>query len=67
LGEQITHHVEEEEGQMFPKAKKAKVDTGALGATVLKRKMELMEKMGMGTAEEDADEAASPPARAGQR
>ena len=32
LGEQIDHHVEEEEGQMFPKAKKAKVDTQQLGA-----------------------------------
>jgi CO dehydrogenase/acetyl-CoA synthase beta subunit len=26
LGEQIDHHVKEEEGDMFPKAKKAKVD-----------------------------------------
>jgi hemerythrin superfamily protein len=47
LGEQIDHHVKEEEGDMFPKAKKAKVDTAALGATMLKRKMALMEKMGL--------------------
>src|ERR1700722_11065718 len=52
LGEQIDHHVKEEEGSMFPKAKKAKLDTEALGATMLKRKMALMEKMGMNAEEE---------------
>ena len=31
LGEQIDHHVKEEEGDMFPKARKAKLDTEALG------------------------------------
>jgi len=58
LGEQIEHHVKEEEGSMFPKAKKAKLDTEALGATMLKRKMALMEKMGMHA--EDDDEAEKP-------
>jgi hemerythrin superfamily protein len=58
LGEQIDHHVKEEEGSMFPKAKKAKLDTEALGATMLKRKMALMEKFGMNA--EDDDEAAKP-------
>src|ERR1700723_3760590 len=58
LGEQINHHVKEEEGQMFPKAKSAKVDTEQLGATMLKRKMALMEKMGMHA--EDDDEAEKP-------
>jgi hemerythrin superfamily protein len=55
LGEQIQHHVKEEEGDMFPKAKKAKVDTEALGATMLKRKAALMETMGM-VADEEEDE-----------
>ena len=57
LGEQIQHHVKEEEGDMFPKAKKAKVDTEALGATMLKRKITLMEKMGMNDDENARDDA----------
>ena len=57
LGEQIQHHVKEEEGDMFPKAKKAKVDTEALGATMLKRKITLMKKMGMNDEENARDDA----------
>ena len=41
LGEQIEHHVKEEEGEMFPKAKKAKVDSDALGAQMAQRRTEL--------------------------
>jgi hemerythrin superfamily protein len=60
LGEQIDHHVKEEEGDMFPKAKKAKVDTVALGATMLKRKTALMEKMGMTNAGEERERSEKP-------
>lgn len=71
LGEQIDHHVEEEEGDMFPKAKKAKVDAQALGAAMLKRKTALMEEMGLDAQdeEEDADsgEANAKPARTAKR
>jgi CO dehydrogenase/acetyl-CoA synthase beta subunit len=42
LGEQIQHHVKEEEGEMFPKARKAKVDSEALGVQMAERKVELM-------------------------
>jgi hemerythrin superfamily protein len=66
LGEQIDHHVKEEEGEMFPKAKKANVDTEALGSTMLKRKMALMGKMGV-SAEDDASEEDAKPTRAANR
>jgi hemerythrin superfamily protein len=41
LSEQIEHHVEEEEGEMFPKARKAKLDLAALGAAIEARKAEV--------------------------
>jgi len=42
LGEYINHHVEEEEGEMFPKARRAKVDLEGLGQQLMARKEELM-------------------------
>ncbi len=45
LSEQIEHHVGEEEGDMFPKARKAKVDLIGLGAEMAALKEELMQDM----------------------
>ena len=45
LGEQVEHHIEEEQGKMFPKVKKAKLDIAAIGAELLMRKEELQESM----------------------
>ncbi|MEP6607338.1 MAG: hemerythrin domain-containing protein [Burkholderiaceae bacterium] len=43
LGEYINHHVQEEEGEMFPKVRRAKVDTVTLGQQIEARKAELMQ------------------------
>jgi hemerythrin superfamily protein len=41
MGELIEHHVKDEETEMFPKAKKTKLDMDALGAKMAQRKEEL--------------------------
>jgi hemerythrin superfamily protein len=58
LGEQIDHHVQEEEGEMFPRAAKAAVDTKALGAEMRQRKVEVLEALD----EEGAPKGGSKPA-----
>jgi len=47
LGEQIDHHVKEEEDDMFVKAKKAKVNTAELGAEMTERKDALVAELGV--------------------
>ena len=46
LGEYINHHVEEEEGEMFPKARRAKVDLVGLAEQLTERKQQLMSETG---------------------
>jgi len=49
LGEMIDHHVKEEEGEMFPKARKA-IDVDEIGAEMAARKAELADELGLADA-----------------
>ena len=46
LGEIVRHHIEEEEGEMFPQAEEGGLETEQLSQDVMKRKEKLMQKQG---------------------
>ena len=46
LMEAIQHHVEEEEGEMFPKVEESELDLAGLGSQMAQRKQQLMQEMG---------------------
>jgi len=45
LGEQIRHHVKEEESALFPACRKAGMNMEGLGARLQKRKDQLLRKL----------------------
>jgi Hemerythrin HHE cation binding domain len=46
LGEQISHHVEEEEGELFPEVEGSNLDLKTLGRRMADRKAELLQQLG---------------------
>jgi len=59
LGEYIDHHVKEEEGEMFSKAREADIDSAALGEELAIRKAELREELGILDDEDSAPDQAA--------
>jgi hypothetical protein len=56
LGEYVRHHVDEEEDELFPRARAAKLDQASLAAALLERKQALMAELGLDDDDDDFDD-----------
>jgi len=54
LSEQVRHHVEEEETELFPELRETRIDLEALGAKLSTRKAELLQRLGRATPDGEA-------------
>jgi hemerythrin superfamily protein len=67
LGEQIQHHVKEEEGELFPKVKNSDMDRHAVGERMLKRKQVLSAEVALNSRKANEPAAAPAPPDSRQR